>query len=454
MKKVWSLAAIFACAFTLYGCGGNESGTDAAEGETGTPAEENTTEGNSTEGNDPVEFTFSWWGGDPRHEATLELIELYESLPENEHVKINPHYGAWTNWQEQFTIAFSGNQEADLMQVNYNWVPIFSPTGEGFYDLRQLDHIINLDNYEAELLDSMTSGEENVLQAIPTSVTSQVPFINATVYEKAGVDIPTTWDELMEAGRTIQAELGEEYFALGKIGYNTHLLHNYLIQTTGKQLIDENGELNNTVEELEAGFQLIVDLIENGVIPNQSFDSEEADEMNQNWITGRYGGFMNWDSTVSRFTGTIEEGNEIVSAPHFTMDGAERSGILTKPSMGFAIGRNTEHPEEVARFLEWMLTDPQAVEIMQLERGIPANTSAYNHLVAEGMLEGVAVDAYEIHANADDVIVMHPFFEHQLVRDVYEYALENVAFELWSPLEAAEYVVNNLPNALLEAMNE
>ena len=445
MKKVWSLATIFVCTVTLLGCGGNE--TDPG-GETGKLAEKNTTEAKGQ-----VEFTFSWWGGDPRHEATLELIALYESLPENEHVKIHPHYGAWTNWQEQFTTAFSGNQEADLMQVNYNWIPIFSPNGEGFYNLRKLDHIINLDNYDEDLLDSLSSGEENILQALPTNVSSQGPLLNVTLYEKAGVEIPRTWDELMEAGRTIQAELGEDHFALGKVELHTHLFQNYLIQTTGRHLISEDGKLNNTVEELEAGFQLFVDMIENGVIPNHAYDSEAPDELNQNWIKGRYGGYMNWDSTISRFTETLEEGNEVMAATHFTMDRALRSGILRKP-MGIAISRHTEYPEEVARFLEWMLTDPQAIEIMQLERGIPANAKAYEHLVNQGMLQGVAVDAYEIHANADDTVFMHPFFEHQLVRDVYEFALENVLFEKWSPLEAAEYVVNNLPDELTRAMND
>ena len=444
MKTIWSLATIFTCAFTLLGCGGNENSGSEAE----TPEAEK-----ATEEKELVEFTFSWWGGDPRHEATLELIDRYVNLPENEHVTIHPHYGAWTNWQDQFTTAFSGNQEADLMQVNYNWIPIFSPNGEGFYNLRELDHIINLDNYDEDLLDSLSSGEENVLQAIPTNVSSQGPLLNITLYERAGVDIPTTWDELMEAGRTIQAELGEDHFALGKVELHTHLLHNYLIQTTGRHLISEDGELNNTLEELEAGFQLFVDMIENGVIPNHAYDSEAPDELNQNWITGRYGGYMNWDSTISRFTETLEAGNEVMAATHFTMDGAVRSGILKKP-MGIAMSRNTEHPEEVARFLEWMLTDPQAVEIIQLERGIPANEKAYEHLVNQGMLQGIAVDAYEIHANADDTVFMHPFFEHQIVRDVYEYALENVLFELWTPLEAAQYVVDHLPAALVEAMNE
>jgi len=442
MKKFRTLGAIFACALTLIACGdGNE--TDDGSGTTDT--------GSGSGDQAEVEFTFSWWGGDPRHEVTLELISAYEE--ENPHVKITPQYGPWDGWQDRFAIAFNGNQEPDLMQVNYNWITLFSPSGQGFYDLEELSHIINLDNYEDHLLEAMSSN--GVLQALPTSVTSQLPFLNETLYEQAGItELPRTWDELMEAGRTIQAELGEDYFALGKIGFNTHLLHNYLIQTSGKQLINDDGQLNNTVEELEAGFQLFVDLIENGVIPHQAWDSENADELNQNWINGHYGGFINWESTVSRFTETIGDGQNIVAVPHFTMDGALASGILQKPTMGFSIAKNTEHPEEVARFLEWMISDPVAVEIIGTERGIPSNKAAYNHLEEQGLLTGLAVEGFNIHANANDVITMNPYFEHQNVRDVYELALENVVFEQMTPREAAEYVVEQLPGALELAINE
>lgn len=119
------------------------------------------------------------------------------------------------------------------MQVNYNWLWIYSPDGDGFYDLNTLSNL-ELGNYNSSLLDAMTI--ENKLQAIPTSITARVPFLNTTLYSNAGVDIPTTWDELMDAGKAIQSSLGDNYYALSKLGKAgmMYLVFSYLEQETGK----------------------------------------------------------------------------------------------------------------------------------------------------------------------------------------------------------------------------
>ena len=446
MKKLWSLATVFACAASLVACSGN----DTKDNNTTTPAP-STQEGTTTEttdSNEPVTFRFSWWGGDSRHNATLEVIDLY--MEQNPHVTIVPEYAAWSGYQDKFTTQYAGGTNADLMQVNYNWLWIYSPDGDGFYDLSTLSNL-DLGNYSSTILDAMTV--EGKLNAVPTSITARVPFLNTTLYESAGLELPTTWDELMAAGKVVQEQLGDNYYALSKLGKSgmMYLVFSYLEQTTGKTFFDADGNINYTVDELASGYQLLADMVENHVMPAGNVDSNDLDEKNPKWITGEYGGINEWDSSASKYLDTLEEGQVVVPATQFTMDGAQLTGNIQKPSMGFAISKNTKNPEEVAKFLNWMLTDPEAVEIMGTQRGIPANQTGYDILVEKGLLTGATVEAYNKHINVESTI-MHPFYEHTDVKDLYEGAGEAVVFGTMTPQEAAEKVIKEMPRIMDEAM--
>lgn len=437
MKKLWSLATVFACTAALVACSGNEAKENSTTSQNG-----------ATDSNEEVTFRFSWWGGDSRHAATLEVIEMY--MEENPNVTIVPEYAAWSGFQDKFTTQYAGGTNADLMQVNYNWLWIYSPEGDGFYDLNTLSNL-DLGNYSSTLLDAMTI--EGQLNAVPTSITARVPFLNTTLYSNAGVEIPTTWDGLMEAGKAIQSTLGDDYYALSKLGKSgmMYLVFSYLEQMTGKTFFDADGNIQYSVEELTAGYQLLADMVENHVMPAGNVDSNELDEKNPKWITGEYGGINEWDSSAAKYIDTLEEGQVVEPFAQFTMDGAKLTGNIQKPSMGFAISKDAKHPEEVAKFLNWMLTDEEAVEIMGTQRGIPANQAGYDVLVEKGLLTGITVDAYNIHSNVDSTI-MHPFFEHTDVKDLYEGVGEEVVFGTMTAKEAAEKVIKEMPRIMDEAM--
>ena len=100
MKRA-ALAMASVTAISLVGCGGSNTTTTA---DTKAAGESSAEGGNS--GDISGNITFSWWGGDSRHEA---FQAKYEG------VTVSPEYGAWSGWEEKQSLNILGGNSADLM---------------------------------------------------------------------------------------------------------------------------------------------------------------------------------------------------------------------------------------------------------------------------------------------------------------------------------------------------
>jgi len=455
-NKLFLLVAMFAVAFlVLVACGNGDDNGGTAEAPAATEAPPADDNGDDNGDEEPPanglagDITFSWWGDDPRHNATNEIIDLFVS--ENPGVTITPFYAPWSGFQDVFAGDLMANSEADLMQINFNWLQLYSPFGTTFMDLEDpiITEHLDLSNWSTADIDIVRTN--GVVQAVPTGMTARVPFMRRDIYEAAGLNIEdiNTWEDLKAAGNTIQEELGEDVWAFGKLGNasTAYFMFSWLEQYTGRQFVDDDNQFSYTLEELTAAFQFIQDLMDNGVLAYGQFDSAAFNSTNENWINGHFGAVFEWDSSINNWINNLDGGEDLIAVrDHFTMDGAQLSGVMTRPSMGFAISNNSDYPEVAAAFLNFMLTDPRAVAILGTDRGVPANQVGLAHfedLVAAGEIGGAAIDANNVHANAVRT-TMSPVFEFPTVRAIYENQLEALIYGFTTVEEAAQFVYDNI----------
>jgi len=454
-NKLFLLVAVFAAAFlVLAACGDSDNGgtaetQPATEAATQAQTEAQDEPGDLAVGDLAGDILFSWWGDDPRHAATRAIAEIF--MEENPNVTIDFYYAPWTGFQDVFAGDLMANSEADLMQINFNWLQLYSPFGTTFMDLEDpiITAHLDLSNWSTEDIDMVRTN--GVVQAVPTGMTARVPFMRRDIYEAAGLNIEdiNTWEDLKAAGRQIQAELGEDVWAFGKLGNasTAYFMFSWLEQYTGRQFVDDDNQFSYTLEELTAAFQFIQDLMDNGVLAYGQFDSASFNSTNENWINGHFGAVFEWDSSINNWINNLDGGEELIAVrDHFTLDNALLSGVMTRPSMGFAISRNSDYPEVAAAFLNFMLTDQRAVELLGTDRGVPANQAGLAHfeeLVAQGAIGGAAIDANNIHANAVRT-TMSPVFEFPTVRAIYETQLEALVYGFITVEEAAQFVYDNI----------
>jgi len=448
-NKLFLLVAVFAVALLFLAACGNGDDTDGGtETEPTTPAVDPTDEPSDEEpptGGLEGTITFNWWGNEDRHAATNEVVDLF--VAENPGVTINTEYDAWGDgaWQAMITGDLIAGTEADIMQVNFNWLALFSPFGDTFMDLEDpvIANHLDLSNWDSSYIDIMR--RNGTVQGVPVGITARVPFMRADIYNAAGLDVQdiNTWEDLIAAGNAIQEYHGDDVFALSPLGPQSiaYMAFSYIEQFTGRPFVDEDFQFNYTLEELERGFQLIQDFMDNGVMPDGTFDSEPINASNPSWIAGHYGGVSEWDSSINAWLNNLEDDEDAIieTRPHFMMDGALNSGWMARPSMAFAISSNTQYPEVAAAFLNFMLTDERAIAIIGTDRGVPINTVGRGHFDAAGFDGSPVVAANALHSNADTV-TMNPVFEFPAVREVYEGQLMAI-FHRDATVEEAAYIV-------------
>eukprot|EP01032_Pedospumella_encystans_P004437 gene4437-5256_t len=115
-----------------------------------------------------ADLRMSWWGSDDRHIATQEALKLCGGKFGH---TISPEFTGWTGHQEKITTQLAGKTEADIMQINWPWLPIFSKNGDGFVDLNGFKDVIDLSQWSET--DLKSGSVEGKLNGLPVSTTGR-----------------------------------------------------------------------------------------------------------------------------------------------------------------------------------------------------------------------------------------------------------------------------------------
>ena len=376
-----------------------------------------------------IQLRMSWWGGNEVHRAYLASIRRFEA--KYPHIKVKGEYTGWVGHLERLTTQIAGGTAPDVMQVNWNWLVLFSRDGRGFYDLNELRDDIALAQFDADAREIGTV--RGRLNALPVTMTARVFYFNATTFAKAGIPVPSSWEELFAAGPIFRDRLCADYYPLALNFLDLlALCRSWVVQRTGAPLVDETRRaLNATENDTTEMAALYARLVKEHVIapaPERASYGNVAEQELRPWITGRYAGLYYWTSAIGKLTETLEPGQKIVLAPYLMRPGARDAGLFYRPGMMIAINSKTAHPREAALLLDFLFNDPFAVEAFGLQRGLPVSKAALATLQARGLQRTLGWDGNEQVARLPHHAGESGYFEHPRVRDGFIDILEAQGF--------------------------
>ena len=390
--------------------------------------------------------TFSWWGGDSRHEATIAAVDAFNAA--NADIKVVPEYAAWSGWEDKMGQRFASNSAPDVNQINWNWITAFSADGSKFVDLNTMSDIIDLTQFETGLEACTVAGK---LQGIPVSMTGRIFYWNKTTFEKAGLGVPSSYAELLAAGPVFAQKLGEDYYPLVLGTYDRTILMVYYLESVyGKDWVVD-GKLNYTKEEIVKGFEFIQGLEQAHVIPSMmklTGDGADSLDKNNNWMDGHYGGIFEWDSAATKMQKALTEGQEFVVGDYFK-DFGEYQGGFAKVSMALAVSETATDKQAAAKLVNYLLNEEEGIRLLASQRGIPLSKKAYEYCLNNNLLDPVVAEANSKVLNWVKFNLDPKFEANELKAEetgVYAQAMANLSY--------GEVDVNGAADILIEGISQ
>ena len=436
MKKNIFKAAALCCALTLSACA-------SAEKNTVVPPDGSL---------DSCTLRFSWWGGDDRHKATLDAVDLWNQ--KHPDITVTPEYGGWDGWAEKVSSQVRSGTEPDIMQINYDWLISMSEDGNGFYDLDRLSKYLDLSEFDSEVL---SFGRVNgKLNAVTVSVSGRGLFYNSQVFDELGSEYPRTWSELSALGSQFGAKgLYPIDLDIQSGGTAWYLAIVYVQQQTGRDFMTLDGRLGFTVEDIKNALEFYKSLENEHVIrtvrTRTDEDGNAALYQSSEFISGRVAGVLEWGSAVGKYEAVLPEG-VLQAGPLLADDSGNNSGWMIKPSLMYAISSNTKYPDEAAAFMDFLLNDEECAAILGTSRGIPASHKAEAALEKCGELNGLSMECSDM-LEAADTVTISPYMELARMKEFYNTAIESVSYGTCDTDTAARQLYSSI-NEYLEKIKK
>lgn len=343
------LAVPAALALTLAACGGD----DEADG-------------------DVVELRYAFWGSDERAQMTQDMIDKFEA--ENPDIRIQPDYADFGAYFDKLATSVAAGDAPDVITMGGAYPSEYAGRG-ALLDLAEVDDLIRTDDIDEAILDNGVI--EGAQYAIPTGVNTYAMVANPAVFDRAGVEMPDdstwTWDDYARICAELGQGLGEDGF--GSQDPTNHNTLKLFARQHGEQLYTEDGELGISAETVEEWWELALELRDSGGTPpaarTAELASQEAPE--QTLIgTNSAGLSLIWSNVLEALNSASGEELVLLKPPG---ESEGEPGLWLGPSMFYTIAAQSEHPEEAARFVDFMLNESAAAESFLTDRGLPVNAT-------------------------------------------------------------------------------
>ncbi|MFE5340049.1 ABC transporter substrate-binding protein [Isoptericola sp. NPDC056578] len=394
-------------------------------------------------GDGNVEIRFAWWGSDDRHKTTQQIIDLFEE--KNPGITVVPDYTDWDGYWDKLATATAGGDTPDVITQEERYLSDYASRGV-------IGELSGVDTSEIPE-DILSTGEvDGKLVGIPTGVNAYAMVADPQIFADAGVEMPDdttwTWDEYVDIAGQVAKGAGDGVWGAQDYGFNEAGL-NVLARQKGETLYNVDGTLGVSKETVAEFFQTSLDLMANGGQPDASRSVEYQNAGPEGSLLGTNAGAMGvwWSNQLGALSDASGHELELLRLPGESE--FERTGMYFKPAMYYSVSAKTEHPEESAKLVDFLLNDPEVAELQLTDRGLPANLT-----VREGILpELTAADqkVADFMAALEPEIVDNPAVPPSGANEIQDIMIRintEVLFERMTPDEAADAFLQDVGAAI------
>ncbi len=263
--------------------------------------------------------------------------------------------------------------------------------------------------------------DDGMIYGVPFRLDAKLFFYNKDIFEEQGLEIPTTWDELIDVCEKLQAA-GITPIAEGN---QDQWPACHYVGTLNQMCVADDVRAKDynaaTGEFTDPGYVQALDYYQQ-LVPymNIGVNGQTHDMARLNFTQGLSG--MLYAELVE--ITNVKQENPDLNWGMFDFPVVEGSGnpdLLSGSPEGFVISSRTQYPDECVEFLKWFLGPEvgaqQATEVGWFNASLGADA---------GLTDQSLIDAYNVIAEAEE---MGPWFDSSLystVCDAYLTAISDI----------------------------
>ncbi len=323
----------------------------------------------------PVTINYTWWGNDDRAERTRKAIALFES--KNPDIKVNGNFTDFAGyWQKRATEAAGGGLP-DVMQWDLSYLRDYGQRNQ-LLDLSTVK--INTDAFEKSLL---PSGQiKGKTYGIPTSTNAFAVYYDPAKLASLGIAEPTgkwTWSEF----QSFLKEVGDK--GNGTLYGSTDFTgvwwqFNIWLRQKNMQAFNSDGKLGFSKDDLKTWWNLNSKLRgTQAIVPEERVTQLKPKSPFGSNVSAAE---VTWDNFMAAYLG--DSGAKELKLVPVPSDDPNNLGLFLKPSMLMVASAKTKFKDAAARFIDFMVNDPEVGQIFKTSRGVPASKTQRDGTTFDG----------------------------------------------------------------------
>ncbi|WP_285245154.1 ABC transporter substrate-binding protein [Pseudarthrobacter sp. fls2-241-R2A-127] len=331
--------------------------------------------GQTGSADNPVTINYTWWGNDDRAERTRKAIALFES--KNPDIKVNGNFTDFAGyWQKRATEAAGGGLP-DVMQWDLSYLRDYGQRNQ-LLDLGTVK--IDTSAFEKSLL---PSGQiKGKTYGIPTSTNAFAVYYDPAKLASLGIAEPTgkwTWSEF----QAFLKEVGDK--GNGTLYGSTDFTgvwwqFNIWLRQKNIQAFNSDGKLGFSKDDLKTWWNLNAKLRgTQAIVPEDRVTQLKPKSPFGSNVSAAE---VTWDNFMAGYL--ADSGAKQLKLVPVPSDDPNNLGLFLKPSMLMVASAKTKFKDAAARFIDFMVNDPEVGQIFKTSRGVPASKTQRDGTTFDG----------------------------------------------------------------------
>ncbi|WP_188752124.1 ABC transporter substrate-binding protein [Marinobacterium zhoushanense] len=313
---------------------------------------------------------FIWWGSPERAKLTQQALDLFTTA--NPGIDIDTEFLDWLDYWQRFVSLVAIRQTPDLIQMDYRYLRLYA--GHGV--------LLPLDKYLGNELDIGSFGQHNIdscrvdgtLYGVNLGINSTALIIDSESWASAGVQPPTfgtTWDSFSDKCEAFAKGNRQQNLYASPDASGTAIAFENWLRQRGRGLYTSEGSLNFEIDDAVEWFSYWAKIRAfGGCVPADIQMLDKHSIETSVLVLGYAAMDFAHSNMLSNYQQRINKSLDITAFP--TTAGGQ-PGHYYKPSQMLSVAASSQWPDLAVELANFLVTSPEAVKILGVDRGIPAS---------------------------------------------------------------------------------